>query len=75
VSTQPRDRQQGGAAHGRGDRPAYLDDATIDLITQRTKPIPLLSDARVFAFHQANAEAPASEACTAARTFSPERRG
>jgi hypothetical protein len=35
-------------------RPAYIDDATADLIVRRTEPIPLPSETRILAFHWAN---------------------
>jgi hypothetical protein len=43
--------------------PAYLDDATANLIVQRTEPIPLPSQTRILAFHWANGEIGTSEAC------------
>jgi hypothetical protein len=53
-----------------------LDEVTADLIVQLAEPIPLPSDTRLLAFHWANAEAPASEACADLHgRISPERRG
>jgi hypothetical protein len=43
--------------------PAYLGDATADLIVQRTEPIPLDANARILAFRWAHGDTRASEAC------------
>jgi hypothetical protein len=57
-------------------RPAYRDDATADLIAQRTKPIPLPSDTRVLAFPLGERRGACVRSLRrSARTFSPERRG
>jgi hypothetical protein len=53
---------------------AYLDDATADLIVQRTEPIPLPTGSRILAFHWTNGENDASEACTDLRQLTrPDR--
>jgi hypothetical protein len=57
-------------------RSAYIDDATADLIVQRTEPIPLPSETRVLVFHWANGETRASEACAGLKQLMrPDRRG
>ena len=43
--------------------PAYIDDATANLIVQRAEPIALPSGTRILAFHWANGETHPSEAC------------
>lgn len=57
-------------------RPAYLDDATADLIVQRTDPIPLPSRMRILAFRWANGDTRTSEACAdLEQLIRPDRRG
>ena len=57
-------------------RPAYLDDATADLIVQRTDPVPLPSRTRILAFRWENGEAGKSEGCAAVRELiRPDQRG
>jgi hypothetical protein len=54
---------------------AYLDDATADLIVQRTEPIPLPTGSRILAFHWTNGKNDASEACADLRQLTrPDRR-
>ena len=55
---------------------AYLDDATADLIVQRTDPVPLPSRTRILAFRWENGEAGKSEGCAAVRELiRPDQRG